>query len=270
MTHAEHLRCVKCNKSGGLKLCPNSFHVEQALCNFCGHKLPVHRGILDFAEHIEIHDPKFTLAQKIMNSRLFGYIYESPIWRPLHTWIGSGISMREEVEQVLEMSGAGKAEVVLDMACGTGHYARSFARRLPEAKIYGLDISLGMLMQAHKIAQKRGLSTLMFLRGDIHTLPFSDRSVDQVNCGGTLHLFPALTPIWHEVARVLRPGGIFTAMTLTFADGLINKFQKLMTTGGRATFFVPDQLFADLEDVGFTSFSYRQHRVTLLFSAMRG
>jgi SAM-dependent methyltransferase len=270
MNHAEHLRCVKCYKSGGLKFYPDSFDILQAHCNFCGHKLPVHQGIPDFAEHIEIDDPKFTRSQRIMNSRLFGYVYESPIWRPLHTWIGSGISMAKEVEQVLQMSGAGKTEMLLDMACGTGHYARSFARRLPEAKVYGLDISLGMLTQGHKIAQKRGLSTVMFIRGDIHSLPFSDRSVDQVNCGGALHLFPTVAPILNEVARVLRPGGIFTAMTLTFARGLINKLQMRLNAGGRATFFVPDQLLADLKAVGFTSFSYRQHRVTLLFSAIRG
>lgn len=269
MSHTEHLRCTNCNKSGGLKFYPDSCDVQQAVCNFCGHKLPVHWGIPDFAEHIEIDDPKFTRAQRIMNSKFFGFVYETPIWRPLHTWIGSGISMGKEVEQVLKMSGAGKAEVLLDMACGTGHYARAFARLLPEAKIYGLDISLGMLMQGHKIAQKRGLSTVRFIRGDIHSLPFSDRSIDQVNCGGALHLFPTLVPIWKEVARVLTPGGIFTAMTLTFASGLINKLQKWMSVGGRATFFVPDQLFADLKAVGFTSFSYQQHRVTLLFSAIK-
>jgi ubiquinone/menaquinone biosynthesis C-methylase UbiE len=214
-------------------------------------------------------DPELSPAQKVMNSRVFASIYETPIWRPLHTWIGSGISMGKEVEEVLDMSTMENVEMVVDLACGTGHYARAFARELPGAEIYGVDISLGMLVQGHRMAQNKGLSTIRFIRGDIQSLPFSDNSVDQVNCSGALHLFPKLEPIWKEVARVLKPGGIFTAMTLTFAGGVIGKVQQRIMDRGRATFFDISELAWDLQAAGFSTFKYKQHRVSLIFCATK-
>jgi len=226
-------------------------------------------GIPDFAEHLALDEPKLGKAQKLMNSKIFASIYETLIWRRLHTRIGSGISMEQEVQEVLEMSGTDSAQVVADLACGTGHYARAFARKLPDALIYGLDISLSMLDQGRKKARKEGLNTIMFLRGDIHRLPFDDESVDRVNCGGALHLFQNLSAIWKEISRILRPGGVFTAMTITLGPGLIHKVQKRLMDRGRATFFHPHQLVDDLNSVGLSSFRYKQHRVSLIFRTVK-
>jgi len=246
---------------------PNA--IRQARCDFCDHKLPVHSGIPDFAEHVALADPKLNPAQKAMNSRLFASIYETPIWRPLHTWIGSGLSMKKEVEELLQLSCMGPKNMIADLACGTGHYARALARKAPEAIIYGLDISLGMLVQGVRMAKRRGLTSILFLRGDIHLLPFEDESLDLVNCGGALHLFSNLTPIWKEVERVLKPGGVFTAMTLTFAGGVIGKIQQRMVDRGQATFFDISKLAADLKVVGFSNFNYRKHRISLIFCATK-
>jgi ubiquinone/menaquinone biosynthesis C-methylase UbiE len=204
-----------------------------------------------------------------MNSKIFASIYETLIWRRLHTRIGSGISMAEEVQEVLEMSGKDQVCVVADLACGTGHYARAFAKKLPEALIYGMDISLSMLEQGRKKAQREGLITVTFLRGDIYQLPFENESVDWVNCSGTLHLFPNLAPIWREISRILRPSGVFTAMTITLVPGLIHKLQKRLMDRGRATFFNPHQLSEDLDAVGLSSFQYKRHGVSLIFRAVK-
>jgi ubiquinone/menaquinone biosynthesis C-methylase UbiE len=126
-----------------------------------------------------------------------------------------------------------------------------------------------MLLQGGKMARGEGLKTLMFLRGDIHQLPFDEESVDRVNCGGALHLFPDLTPILREVSRVLKPGGVFTGMTIALAGGVIGKMQGWVMGRGRPTFFRPDQLAIDLGAVGLSSFKYLQHRVSLVFCAIK-
>lgn len=266
---SKDLRCPNCHRAGTINFDFDSLDIRRAICRSCAHELSVVRGIPDFAEHIDFEETNPGRAQKLMNSKIFASLYETLIWRRLHTRIGSGISMEKEVQEVLEMSGTDLAQVVADLACGTGHYARAFARKLPEALIYGLDISLSMLNQGRKKAKREGLTNIMFLRGDIYQLPFEDESVDWVNCSGTLHLFSNLTPIWREISRILRPSGLFTAMTITLVPGLIHKLQKSLMDRGRATFFNPHRLGEDLNAVGLSSFQYKQHGVSLIFRAVK-
>lgn len=82
------------------------------------------------------------------------------------------------------------AHVLVDLACYTGFYTRAFAHKWPEALVYGLDISLSMLEQARKVARRKGLKSIVFLRGDLYRLPFNDESIDYVNCGGRFTYFP--------------------------------------------------------------------------------
>ncbi len=82
-------------------------------------------------------------------------------------------------------------------------------------------------------------------------------------------MFPDVTTIWREVSRVLKPGGVFTGMTIALAGGVIGKMQGWVMGRGRATFFRPDQLAIDLGAVGFSSLKYQQHHVSLVFSAVK-
>ena len=125
---------------------------------------------------------------------------------------------------------------ILDLACGTGHYARAFANVNPKAVVYGVDISLSMLTHARMLARQKSLKQIVFLRGDIYRLPFDDQCVDWVHCGGALHLFADLRPIWTEIARVIKPGGVFTVMTIALARGLIGKLQQRIMKQGHAIF----------------------------------
>jgi ubiquinone/menaquinone biosynthesis C-methylase UbiE len=265
----QYLKCPKCGGVGELKMSPTFWEIQKAACDSCNRKIAVHDGIPDFAEHIPLVDPNLGPAQKLMNSRYFAFVYESPIWRPLHTCIGSGITMSEEVREVLKIANTDRANVIVDLACGTGHYARAFANAMPEAEVYGLDISLGMLAHARKLAHREALNHVIFMRGDIFQLPFDDQSVDWVHCGGALHLFPDPQPIWKEIARVMKAGSVFTAMTIALANGLIGKLQQRIMNHGRASFFDPDKLATDLKAAGLFSFQYQQHRVVLLFSAVK-
>jgi len=231
--------------------------------------IPDVEGVPDFAEHVPRRGLGSSRAQEVMNSRFFARLYETPFWRPLHTRIGTGISLRKEISLVLGMAGSGRAEAVADLACGTGLYTRAFAGQMPEACIYGLDISVNMLRQAQRLACREGRRLIIYLRGDLNRLPFADASLDLVNCGGALHLFSHPLPIWEEVSRVLRPGGVFTAMTLTLGRGPVRRLQLRLMRKGQATFFDPEDLSRDLEAAGFSSFRYQKHGLSLLFAAVK-
>jgi hypothetical protein len=78
-----------------------------------------------------------------------------------------------------------------------------------------------------------------------------------------------LKPVWIEIARVLKPGGIFTAQTIALGKGIIRRIQQRIMNYGRATFFKTNQLAADLNAAGFFPFFHKQYRIILLFSAVK-
>ena len=91
----------------------------------------------------------------------------------------------------------GSRSVVLDLACGTGDMCVDLlaAGHRP----VGADLSFGMLAAARTDAP--------LLQADGLRLPFPDDAFDGVTCGFALRNFVALTPLFDELARILRPGG---------------------------------------------------------------
>ena len=95
-----------------------------------------------------------------------------------------------------------RSDVVLDLACGTGDFTEMVARR--RASVLGLDFAGVMLTEA-----KRRMPSVAFVQGDAQGLPISDQSVDVVLSGFALRNFTDIQGAFHEVARILRPGGRF-------------------------------------------------------------
>lgn len=264
-----YLRCPQCDSFKNIEMNSGPTGIETVICGRCGHSLAVHDGIPDFAPHVPLMDRHLRPIQKLNQSPVFSTLYESAVWRSFLTRLGSGISMKEELDRVLSLAGSGDIETVADLACGTGHYARAFSGKFPDALIYGLDISLSMLSQGKKLARRNNLASILFLRGDIFRLPFDDHAIDRVNCCGALHLFSNVRPIWHEISRILKPGGVFTGWTLYLKPGLEERFQRRMMKKKLASFFTPDQLGNDLKLAGLTHFHCEQERLWLIFSAIK-
>lgn len=86
---------------------------------------------------------------------------------------------------------------VLDLACGTGDLCRDLESA--GLRPVGVDLSLGMLRNAR--------TTVPLVQGDGLALPFPDGCFDGVVSGFALRNFVALTPVFAELARVVRPGG---------------------------------------------------------------
>jgi demethylmenaquinone methyltransferase/2-methoxy-6-polyprenyl-1,4-benzoquinol methylase len=102
--------------------------------------------------------------------------------------------------RALDVAAVAEGDVVLDLACGTGDLAALARRR--GARVLGVDFAGVMLREA----RRRGVDAA-WLQADAERLPLPDRSVDAVVCGFALRNFVSLTPIFAELARVLRPGG---------------------------------------------------------------
>ena len=108
--------------------------------------------------------------------------------------------------RLIREAGIGAADVVLDLACGTGDVAR-LARAAGARRVFGLDLTPRMLV----LATGRGVPP-RYVAGDMAALPVGESAVDVVTTGYGLRNVPDLDIAIREVARVLRPGGRFLSL----------------------------------------------------------
>ena len=79
---------------------------------------------------------------------------------------------------------AGTPAAILDVAAGTGDVAVALARRLPAARITGIDLSGEMLAVGRGKVARRGLcDRIELVQGDAEQLSFPDGTFDAVTIG---------------------------------------------------------------------------------------
>jgi malonyl-CoA O-methyltransferase len=101
---------------------------------------------------------------------------------------------------------------VLDLGAGTGHASRELKRRYPSAQVLALDSSLPMLRESGR--QQRWLRRFVPVCADAHRLPLRSQSLDLVLSNLLVEWCHDPDAVFAEVARVLRPRGLFTFTTV--------------------------------------------------------
>ena len=89
---------------------------------------------------------------------------------------------------------------ILEVGCGTGYWLASL--RPATERLYGLDLSAGMLAQARSREER-----LTLARGRACQLPFAGACADLVYCVNAIHHFQRQRDFVFEARRLLRPGG---------------------------------------------------------------
>ncbi len=105
-----------------------------------------------------------------------------------------------------------KGETILDIGSGFGTLTLEIAKNNPDSKIYGVDIHDSHTYQAQMNARILGVPNLEFKTGSIYALPFKSDSMDAVTCFYMLHHLEDLKLALMEIKRVLKKGGILTAV----------------------------------------------------------
>ncbi|MHA1524480.1 MAG: ArsR/SmtB family transcription factor [Alphaproteobacteria bacterium] len=112
----------------------------------------------------------------------------------------------EMVEQaMLEAAGPGRFADMLDLGTGTARMLELFAARIGHG--VGIDLSRPMLAYARARLERAHLDHCQVRHGDLTNVARDNASVDLVVVHQVLHYFDDPAPIFHEICRVLRPGG---------------------------------------------------------------
>lgn len=96
--------------------------------------------------------------------------------------------------------------VVLDVGCGPGFYLRKLYEAGSSSRLFGVDLSDGMLREVQS-----GISSLCV--ADAQSLPFGDNSFDTVLCMHVLYHVPNIALAVAEFRRILKPDGYLLVAT---------------------------------------------------------
>ncbi len=96
---------------------------------------------------------------------------------------------------------------VLDVATGAGHTAALIAPAVQH--VTASDLSPEMIAETAKLFAAKGLTNACAVVADVEALQFADASFDAVTCRIAPHHFLNIEKAIAEIARVLKPGGVF-------------------------------------------------------------
>ncbi|BCM20500.1 class I SAM-dependent methyltransferase [Mesorhizobium sp. J8] len=122
---------------------------------------------------------------------------------------------------------------VLELGCGTGRNIALAARRYPDARFFGLDISSEMLETASATIAREGLSSKVSLaRGDATDFDakalFGIERFDRVFVSYSLSMIPGWEKTVSAALAALAPGGSLHVVDFGQQEGLPNWFRALL------------------------------------------
>ncbi len=105
---------------------------------------------------------------------------------------------------------------ILDIGCGTGASTRQISEDIPDAAVWGLDISPAMLQVGRK--KYADAARIQFVEGDAARLPkFFNSKFDAIIYSASIFLIPDYHESLRQAAALLKPWG---TLALTFMEGV--------------------------------------------------
>ncbi len=148
---------------------------------------------------------------------------------------------------------------ILEIGCGGGRNAGELLKRYSDAKVTALDyseISVEKATEYNDASIKSGQCEVV--RGDVSALSFPESKYDLATAFETIYFWPGLEKCFTQVARVIKPGGIF--MIVNESDGTDEtslKFEKIIDG---MTCYTIDEIESALKVAGFSRVKAHHHK----------
>ena len=141
---------------------------------------------------------------------------------------------QEQPERVLDALGLRRGDVVADVGCGSGYYARRMARRVqPGGTVYCQDIQPEMLDVMRRRAADEGVAGIRAVLGAPTDPKLPAGAVDWVVIADVYHEMSAPEPMLAGIRRALTPRGRVALLEYRAEDGTGDRIKADHTMSAR-------------------------------------
>lgn len=241
------------------------------------------------AEHIKPYDNDRAKTEQVRE--MFDSIAPAYDWMNRAMTFGIDKSWRRKAVKLITKE---KPRHIVDIATGTGDLAIIMAKKMPQAKVTGLDLSEGMISIGRvKVECNELADRVELLCGDCLAMPFEADSADVVTVAYGVRNFEHLDRGYAEMYRVLKPGGMLCVLELStpvnrcvkpfyrfYTRCLIPVVGRLISKDRRAYSYLPESIAAVpqgehmleiIREAGFTNARFRRltFGVCTLYTAIK-
>ena len=159
-------------------------------------------------------------------------------------------------------------QTVLELGCGTGRNLALVAKRFPEARLYGLDISQEMLTQTRKTFANKGFTLPTLVAGDATSFTpeqFKLSGFDRILISYSLSMIPDWRQAIEAAISALSPNGSLHIVDFGQQEGLPKWFGSMLKAWLARFHVIPR---GDLKPVLETIAA--RHGLPLQFDTIRG
>ena len=110
---------------------------------------------------------------------------------------------KHDYKYISEAVRAAAPSSLIDIGCGTGAFLQYLSENRLGIKLYGLDLSEGMVKEVN---DRMGTKATVY-QGDSEHMPLQDSQFDFVTCNMSIHHYPQAQLAVNEMHRILKPGG---------------------------------------------------------------
>lgn len=155
---------------------------------------------------------------------------------------------------------------VLDVACGTGRTLKSIRSTLPQASLFGTDLSPAYLRKANQTLSQIPGELPQLLQANAENLPYLDNYFHAVTCVFLFHELPALArqQVIEQCFRVTQPGGVFIicdSIQVSDSPEMLPVMESFHETFHEPYYkhYITDDLVKRLEKAGFQNITTESH-----------
>lgn len=190
----------------------------------------------------------------------FGQAADAYATSEVHATGESLALLLDGIREVVGRAEGPVADSALDIATGAGHTAIALAPHV--GRMVATDVTEQMLEKTRELATAAGASNVETAYAAAGDLPFDDAAFDLATCRLAFHHFEDQSRAAAEMARVLRPGGIFgftdnlTVQDPTAAE-FYNAYERLRDPSHNRVLSLAN-LIGLLEEAGFVVQYFRR------------